>query len=93
MSIVQEKDEAAILSRALAPENATLSVAAAESILAIELSEVDKQELKRLAAKAREGALSPTDEADLDAYRHVGRLIELMKSKARISLKTHRPNS
>ena len=93
MSIVQAKDEAAILSRAFAHENATLSVAAAQSILAIELSEFDRQESKRLAELAQQGMLSPTDKAELDAYRHVGRLIELMKSKARISLKAHRTDA
>lgn len=81
------KDETAILSRALAPERGNLSSEAAESILAIELSAADRDELQRLAERAKDGSLSPQEHADLECYRHVGRLLELMKSKARMSLK------
>ena len=93
MTQTLDKDEAAILSRALAPENATLSPQAAHSILAIELSDDDKTELRRLADLARDGSLSESEEAELESYRHVGRLLELMKSKARISLKDGEPNA
>ena len=92
MSIALEKDQADILSRAFAPENGTLSPEAAESILAIELSADDKSELKRLAESARDGSLSASDIEALDSYRNVGRLLELLKSKARVSLKNAEPN-
>ena len=87
MATALEKNETAILSRALAPENGNLSPEAARSILAIELSPADSSELRRLAELAKAGSLSAADEADLENYRHVGRLLELLKSKARISLK------
>jgi len=40
-----------------------------------------------LAAKARQGTLSADEAEQLDNYRGVGRLLELLQSKARVSLK------
>lgn len=93
MSTAFEKDQTAILTRALSPDQGTLSPEAAESILEIELSSDDKSELSRLAKSAQDGSLTPTDDAALDAYRKVGRLLELLKSKARVSLKNARPSA
>jgi hypothetical protein len=87
MDSALEKNETAIFSRALAPEVGNLSPEAARAILAIELSPADISELQRLAEPAQERALSPEEETELENYRQVGRLLELMKSKARISLK------
>jgi len=42
-----------------------------------------------LAAKAREGSLIEQESAELENYRHVGRLLEVLKSKARLSLKSN----
>lgn len=93
MTVALEKDQAAILSRALAPETGSLSPEAAQSMLAIELSADDQSELRRLVDAARDGSLTRGDSEALECYRHVGRLIELLKSKARISLKNARPNA
>jgi hypothetical protein len=87
MTTTLVKDEVSILSRALAPDAGGLSAEAARAILAIELSPTDRAELQRLAHGAKDGSLTPEEHADLENYRHVGRLLELMKSKARISLK------
>ena len=46
--------------------------------------------MNSLAAKAREGTLSAKEVAQLDNYRDVGRLLELLQSKARLSLKRAR---
>lgn len=78
--------EAAILSRAIRPEEGNLSPEAAKSLLNIGLPESDQRRALDLAAKAREGSLTPAEEAELDNYCDVGRLLELMKSKARLSL-------
>ena len=80
--------EAAILSRAIRPEDGNLSPDAAKSLLDISLSENDQRRALELSSKAREGTLTPPEEAELDNYCNVGRLLELMKSKARLSLKT-----
>ena len=86
MSTTLEKHETAILSRAIGLENGGFSPEAAKSILAMQLSPADRDELHRLSSLAKEGELSPEEEADLESYRHAGRVLELFKSKARISL-------
>ncbi|HEU0011053.1 MAG TPA: hypothetical protein VFT34_14645 [Verrucomicrobiae bacterium] len=86
MSIAMPNSEAAIWSRALHPDQGDLSPEAARSILRIHLSATDHSRLNELAAKAAEGTLTEAEERELDSYRNVGRLLELMKSKARRSL-------
>jgi hypothetical protein len=79
--------EAAILSRVIRPESGTWSRQAAESILEFDFPPADVRRMNALAAKARQGALSAAEEAELENYRDVGRLLELLQSKARLSLK------
>ena len=79
--------EAAILTRALQPERGDLSPDAAKSLLNFSISEVDNDRARELAAKARAGTLDAAEEAEINNYRGVGRLLELLKSKARLSLK------
>ena len=78
--------EAAIWSRALHPDQGDLSPEAARSILHIQLSATDHSRINELATKAAEGSLTEADERELESYRNVGRLLELLKSKARRSL-------
>ena len=87
MTLDVSNSEAAILSRAFQPEKGDLSPEAAKSLLNVKISEGDQTRAHELAAKAREGSLTPSDEAELNNYRDVGRLLELLKSKARLSLK------
>lgn len=87
MSVAIETTEAAILSRVIRPRHGTWSKAAAESILRFDFPASDVRRMNNLAAKAREGVLSPDEEAELENYREVGRLLELLQSKARLSLK------
>lgn len=86
MSVTAPNSEAAIWSRALHPEEGDLSPEAARSILGIHLSETDLTRLGELAEKSRNDALTPSEEQELESYRNVGRLLEVMKSKARRSL-------
>ena len=86
MSPMVANSEAAILSRTLRPENADLSADAAKSLLSLSLPDSDQRRAQDLAAKATDGSLTRPEELELDNYRAVGRLLELMKSKARLSL-------
>ncbi len=79
--------EAAILGRLIRPEQDDLSPEAARSILRLEFDEQDRARMHELAVRAQQGTLSAADEADLSSYRGVGRLLELMRSKARRSLR------
>jgi hypothetical protein len=90
MSAVLENTEAAIFARVVSPDNANLSADAANSILQITFPAADRERMNILAEKAREGTLSSEESDELENYRHVGRLIEVLKSKARLSLITPR---
>jgi len=79
--------EVAILSRVLEPEQGTLSVVAARAWLKLALTDSDRTLLHSLAQKAQAGSLTPGEESALDHYCRVGRLLDLMHSKARRSLK------
>ena len=79
--------EAAILSRLIRPERADLSPEAARSLLKLDFDDHDRARMHELAGKAQDGTLTGADEAELDNYRRVGRLLDLMRSKARRSLK------
>lgn len=87
MSAILENTEAAIWNRVVDPDASDLSREAAESLLRIHLPDPDRERVNALADKAREGTLMATEELELENYRHVGRLLELLKSKARQSLK------
>jgi uncharacterized protein YnzC (UPF0291/DUF896 family) len=51
--------------------------------------EFDAQDLARmheLALHGQAGLLTPAEESELESYRRIGRMLELMRSKARRSL-------
>src|SRR5437016_1011856 len=82
--------EAAILSRVVEPSKPTLTPAAARAILTFDFSQADKDRMRQLAAKAREGTLTPDEQAEVNNYERVGHLLNLLQSKARRSLKGQR---
>ena len=86
MSHAAPSIKAAILTRLIDPSNGSWSAEAARAILTIELPADDRARLNELAANARDGSLSAEETAELESYRRVGRFLELMKAKARLSL-------
>lgn len=76
-------DEVAILGRAVEPTNWRLTPEAAQAILSLGLATDDRQRMDELAAKARAGELTADEEIEIENYRQVGCLIELLKSKSR----------
>jgi len=87
MSVSSQTSETAILDRVIRPRNGAWSKEAAESILKFDFPAADLRRMNALAAKARQGSLSTDEEAELENYRDVGRLLELVQSRARLSLK------
>ena len=79
--------EAEIFSRIFEPEKPNLSGAAARSILRLDFKASDRERMNELADKARQGALSPAEDQELDDFIRVGHLLAIMQSKARQSLK------
>ena len=88
MSSMPTTDHGAeILARTIAPEKGDLPVEAARSILRFRLAPTDWERVNALAARARAGALTVEERAELDEYERITCLLELMQSKARLSLK------
>jgi hypothetical protein len=86
MNATMENSEAAILDRVFQPDAGGWSAAAAEAILSVGFHEADRQRMVGLLEKAQAGELLSEEAAALENYRHIGRLLELMKSRARRSL-------
>ena len=82
--------ETEILSRVIAPDNPNLSSEAARSILALRFSDADNEQMNALAAKNRLGGLDAQEKSLLNAYLVVGSLVDLMHSKARLSMAKNR---
>jgi hypothetical protein len=80
-------NEAEILSRVIAPEAPTLSPDTAKILLSFDFPKEDRDRMEQLAEKAREGTLTPEEQAEIDCYERVGHFLSLLRSKARLSLK------
>ena len=76
-----------ILTRTIQPAEGNLPVEAARSLLSFRLAQTDWERVNNLAAKARSGTLTPEERAELDEYERITCLLELLQSKARLSLK------
>lgn len=78
--------EATILSRIIEPDKPTLSPEAARCLLALEFPSSDKKRMHRLALKNQERGLNKEEQKELESYRRIGRLLDLLSAKARLSL-------
>ncbi|HEY2585306.1 MAG TPA: hypothetical protein VGI81_06035 [Tepidisphaeraceae bacterium] len=67
----------------------TLSPAAAEAVLHLQLAESDQARMSELAAKSDEGTLTPAEADEYDAYIAAADWLSLWKSKARLAIKHH----
>ena len=86
MNPALEKSEAAILNRVFRPNAADWPRAVADAILNIGFDPSDLKRMTQLMERAKTGDLSREQAEELEHYRHIGRLLELMKSRARRSL-------
>lgn len=57
--------------------------AAAKSLLQFKFSPADQRQMNRLLAAAQSGSLTPDQAAELENYRKVGRMIDLVQSEAK----------
>ena len=85
--------EGAIWSRLLRPESKALSLEAARSLLRLEFAPEDNDRMHELAAKARDGSLTNSEQEETRNYERVGNLLALMKSRARQRLKKASPSN
>ena len=78
-----------ILDRVLRPDERTFSPETAHEILALEFSPEDKDRMRLLSAKARDGELTAAEKIEIDNYERVGHLLGTLQSIARRSLQGH----
>lgn len=78
--------EAAILSRVIVLHRGDLSAEAALSLLKLQLDAFDVERAHQLVVKNQNGELSAEEQDELQRYRHVGHMVDLMRSIARQSL-------
>jgi len=86
--LVVPNSEAAILMR-LIQSKEEMSRGAAQFLLSLDFSPADVERMNFLAQRSQNGSLSAEETAELDSYLHVGNLLTVMQSKARVQLKTH----
>jgi hypothetical protein len=79
--------DVAILRRFLKPKRGNLSVDGARDILHWEFHPKDRKRMHELVQKGQRGLLTPAEESELASYRRVGRLVDFLRSKARLTLK------
>jgi len=79
---------AAIMARVFEPEAPTFTPETARSVLRWTFRQDDRERVDALSMKAQEGSLTPEERVELDEYIRVSDLLALLKSKARLSLKT-----
>ena len=61
-----------------------------EGILALGFDQADNDRMRDLVAKARGGALTPEEQAEVEAYSRVGSLLGILQSRAGRALKGRR---
>jgi hypothetical protein len=86
-------NEAAILARVIQPDRDDLSVSVARALLKLNFTANDRQRMHELAVKNQSGELSAAEQDELDDYLRVGRLLDLLGAKARLSLKKRGQNA
>jgi hypothetical protein len=78
--------ETEIWGRTIRPEVGDLAPAAARELLRLQLTRDDSERVRTLSVRANEGKLTAEEEKELDYYLNVGRALEFIKAKARLSL-------
>jgi hypothetical protein len=81
--------DTAILSRVIRPGDDDLSADAAEAFLRIRFDTLDLNRMHELAERNQEDLLTPDERLEMENYRRVSFLLDLMHSMARRSLKKH----
>ncbi|MBI3684281.1 MAG: hypothetical protein HY235_28230 [Acidobacteria bacterium] len=85
--LLSPNSEAALWARLMQAQKDELSSEAAEFLLAIDFGEGDRSRMQQLAERSQAGTLTAKEQTEFDSYLHVGNLLAVMQSKARLALK------
>lgn len=89
--LLAPNSEAAIWARLIESQPDALTRDAAEYLLGFGFTERDERRMQDLAEKSQAGTLSEHEQREFDSYLHIGNLLAVMQSKARLVL--HGPAS
>ena len=92
MTVESSATEAEIWLRTIRPGEGNLSPEAAREWLRLQLSDADAERVRELSTKANSGQLTGIEERELENYLNVGRTLQFLKAKARLSLCGHIPS-
>ncbi len=82
-----------ILNRVVQSDASALTADAARTLLSLKFEKADGRRMERLAAKARQGALSDQERFEAEQYNLVSHMLALLQAKARHALKQPRRDS
>jgi hypothetical protein len=87
MSTRTATTQAEIWRRAIQPDIGDLSVDAARALLRLKIADEDLERVRELSDKISSDSVSDEETRELDHYLSVGRTMEFIKAKARLSLR------
>lgn len=87
MSTKTKADVRLDILRRLQGPNRNLSPAAARGLLDLHFASEDQERMRKLAAKAQAGALSPSEQEESEFYDLVGHLLAVLHARARKALR------
>lgn len=79
--------EAGILSRIIQPETGGWDQQAAQAVLSLSFSQADRDRMTWLLEKSKADALNAEEKQELLSFHGAGRTLEILKARARLSLK------
>jgi hypothetical protein len=82
-------NDAATLARLIHPEQDDLPADVAKAMLAVRFDSGELARIHELLTKNQDDALTPAEKADLESYLRVSSFFDLMRAKARRSLRKH----
>jgi len=85
------REEAAIWARLMQAHGDEVSPEAAEYLLSLAFGDDDRARMQELADRSESGELTDDERREFDGYLHVGNLLALMQSKARVALRRDPP--
>ena len=85
--------EADILDEVVEPSRSTFSRQVAEEFLSLRFNETATERIRELLQKKNAGTISEVEKATLDNYLRVGEFLDLLQSKARVSLLNIEPEA
>jgi hypothetical protein len=83
--------EPAIWARLIQGHKGEVSAEVARYLLSLEFGEADRERLNELADRSETGSLTAEERAEFDGYLHIGNLLAVMQSKARMALGRNGP--